>query len=251
MRILHCSDLHVDIGRQKDPNWFVDPDLFDIAVVNGDIANHGKTTLRYMTKFKEKVCSGKRVITIPGNHDRWGSLFSTSEYFMQQLPDYLNRKEIEFMGHRLLGCTLWYKPSIFAHRDDWSDYESITDWENITSEHEQDMKFLQDELSEGDIVLTHMLPGTECIDIKWMGNSYNSFYLTEMADLIKERKPLLWLMGHSHEPMNKMVHNTLMIRNPRGYPRENCHTRFNMWIIDTDKIGQYDCVTSVDPEVKE
>lgn len=249
MRILVCSDLHVDVGRQPDPNWYVDPSLFDVAFIVGDIANHAKTSLRYMLKFKEKVISGKDQFVVPGNHDNWGSLLSSSEYFFQQIPGYINRKVVDYKGFRILGCTLWYKPSIDAKKSDWSDYESIPDWKNIRSEHDQDMRFLHEELQEGDIVLTHMLPTYEVVSDRYIGNPYNGFFVTELGDLIKERKPKLWVHGHSHDPINKIIHNTLMVRNPRGYPHE-LPTPFNMWIIDTDKIGQYDCVTAIDPAVK-
>ena len=248
MRILVASDLHVDIGRQPDPNWFVDPDLFDVAFIPGDIANHAKTTLRYMLKFKEKVLSGKDMFFVSGNHDRWGSLFNSSEYFLQQIPGYINRQVIDYKGFRILGCTLWYKPSIHAHRSDWSDYEAITDWTNIRSEHDKDMRFIHEELQEGDIVLTHMLPCFETIAPKFQNDPYNQFFMTELGELIKERKPKLWVHGHSHEQMNYKIHDTLMIRNPRGYPREIA-SPFNMWIIDTDKIGEYDCVSMVDPTI--
>ena len=244
MRILICSDLHVDIFK-GDPQWSVNPDLFDVAFVLGDIANHAKTSLRYLTKFKEKVIHNKDMFCVAGNHDRWGSLFSSSEYFLEQAPGYINRKVINYKGFRILGCTLWYKPSIYAKKSDWSDYEEITDWENIRSEHDQDMRFLHDEIQEGDIILTHMLPGIEAVSPQYINDPCNSFYVTELGDLIKERKPKLWCMGHSHDSLNKMVHNTLMVRNPRGYPREI--PSFEMWIIDTDKIGEYDCITAVDP----
>lgn len=249
MRILLCSDLHVDFG--KDPVLHINPDLFDIAFVCGDIANNAKETLRYMKKFKEKVAHNKPVCFVPGNHDRWGSLFSSSEYFLQQIPGYLNRQEIEFQGHRILGCTLWYKPSIHARKSDWSDYQWITDWQNIHSEHDQDMKFLHDEMREGDIIITHMLPGIEAVSPKYLGDPYNSFYVTELDTLIRERKPKLWCMGHSHDILNKMVGNTLLARNPLGYPREN--KDFNLWIIDTDKIGEYDCISAygaIPPSIK-
>lgn len=238
-KILVLSDLHVDLF-QKDPNFLVNPDSFDIAFVCGDIANNAKETLRYMKKFKEKVIHNKPMCFVAGNHDRWGKSFEDSESFLQQIPGYLNRQETEFQGQRILGCTLWYKPSAYATKNDWSDYHFIIDWENIRSEHAQDVAFLQDEMREGDIVITHMLPGIESVSSGYICDPYNSFYVTELGPLILERKPKLWVGGHSHDFMNKTIHETMYIRNPRGYRGEN--PKYKLLIVDTNKLGQYDCI---------
>jgi len=247
MRALICSDLHIDAGHRQDPDWYVDPSLFDVAFVLGDISDHAKTSLRYMRKFKEKVLSGKQVFVIAGNHDRWGSLFSSSEYFLKQIPGFINREVVEYEGQRILGCTLWYEPAENAERKDWRDFRYITDWKQIYQEHKLDMKFLDENLQEGDIVLTHVLPTLESISPQWVSDPHNNYYVVEIGALIKERKPKLWCMGHSHEPIIKMVHNTLMLRNPRGYPGEL--SNFCMWIVDTDRLHEYDSIMGINPYV--
>jgi len=247
MKILLCSDLHIDSG--KDPEWYIDSSLFDIAFVCGDISNSAKETVRYLKKFKDKVIGGKPLYYVAGNHDRYNASFSESEYIFNSIPGFLNRKVIEYNGQRILGCTLWYKPSIYSDKNDWIDFLCIKDWKNILSEHEQDIKFLEQELQENDIVLTHMLPHDETISSYYKGNIYNKFFVTDLSKLISDRNPKLWCMGHSHDSMVKKINNTTFVRNPRGYPRENKNS-FNMFIIDTDKLNEYDAISLINPVIK-
>ncbi len=241
MKALIISDLHVDFA--KDPLFVIKDDFaFDVAIVAGDIANHAKETLRYMKKFK-KIVKNKPVFMVAGNHDRWSLSFEESEKYLSQIDGYLNRKIVELNGQRFLGCTLWYKPEKEFSRKDWSDYRYIKDFEQIQKEHELDMLFLADNLQEGDVVITHMLPSYECISPKYIGDLYNKFYVTEIMDLIKERKPKLWISGHSHEFMYKnLTKDTLFVRNPFGYPSERKYTT-EFIIINLNDIKLYDSVS--------
>lgn len=237
MRILLLSDLHIEQG---DPDFELDLDAFDIAFICGDVSDNAKWTVRYIHKFVEKVIKNKPYKFIPGNHDHWGNILSNSRYFFNQLSGHTPRKVVEFMGERILSCTLWYRPEDNAIKKDWSDYWCITDWPALRMEHDKDIEFLQKELREGDIVMTHMLPCMEAVTPKWIGHECNKYYVVDVSNLIQERKPKLWCMGHSHEAMFKQYESTWLARNPLGYRGENRF--FNLWIIDTAKLGQYDAV---------
>lgn len=234
MKILVISDLHVDFG--KDPNLKIDPNLFDIAVVAGDIANHAKEVKRYMLKYKEKVIHNKPMIYVPGNHCRWSLSLTESNSILSQIPGYMNRNIFEFNGQRFLGCTLWYQIKDITSKKTWSDLFYIKDWENIQQEHEKDIQFLYENLRKGDVVVTHMLPSYEVVSPVYVGDLYNRFYVTELLNLIKEREPLLWIHGHSHEFIYKKVHNSFFLRNPFGYPKEKKDYTTNFIIVDTNSL---------------
>jgi Icc-related predicted phosphoesterase len=234
MKILEISDLHVDFGR--DPQFIIDNSLFDIAIVAGDIANHSKEVVRYMNKFKEKYIKDKPLLFVAGNHCRWSMNLSDSDKQLSKIDGYLNRKIVEINGQRFLGCTLWYSIKDIENRRIWSDLCWITDWKNLQEEHEKDVQFLTDNLQKGDIVITHMLPSYKCVSYKYMGDPDNRFYVTELEDLIKEREPLLWISGHSHDFMFKKIHNTFYVRNPYGYPKEKADYTTNFVTIDTNSL---------------
>lgn len=236
MKLLITSDLHVDFG--KDPLSYFEDNDFDVAIVAGDVANHAKECLRYMTKF-EKICGEKPYIYVPGNHCRWSLSFSESEKYLSKCSGYMNRTVRVINDQRFLGCTLWYKPEEEINRRMWSDYRWIDDYENIRNEHELDMKFLIDNLQEGDIVVTHMLPSYQCISYKYIGDDMNKYYYTELIDLIKERKPKLWISGHSHEEMMRFITpECFYFRNPLGYPTERDSRQIA--VLDINNLKSYD-----------
>jgi len=51
-----------------------------------------------------------------------------------------------------------------------------------------------------------------------LGSPYNIFYANELDLLIEDKKPALWLHGHTHESRDYKIGKTRIICNPRGYP---------------------------------
>lgn len=237
MKLLVTSDLHVDFGHTNKIN-FNTKEKWDLLIIAGDIANKAKIVHKYMLGLNYPL------LWVAGNHDFWEVsskerlTMSQSQELFNQIPGFLNRTITEIQGQRFLGCTLWY-PVYTLFKEDWPDHQWIPDWQSIQEEGKKDVQFLIDNLQEGDIVITHMLPSTEVINSKYSASHFNRFFVNDITSLIKERNPKLWISGHSHEQCVRYIGKTLYVRNPRGYPNENNYLHV---IVDTDKIGQYDAV---------
>lgn len=79
MRVLHISDLHIDVNSRilqieykKLEKQILDyfkliKDNFDIIFIVGDISNNMITSIKFLEKLEQKI--GKKVLFVPGNHD--------------------------------------------------------------------------------------------------------------------------------------------------------------------------------------
>jgi Icc-related predicted phosphoesterase len=252
MKILVTSDLHVDFAHKVKLNWTLEEE-YDLLIVAGDIANTTRGVETYMRHLATQV---KELLWISGNHCFWSQdrafcvlnpsaspdkkTIQEAQNGYARISGYMNRTIKEVQGHRILGCTLWYDT---PGRQNWSDHQEIIDWWMIEEEAKEDKQWLEDNLREGDIVVTHMLPSWECVSPQYVGETSNRYYVHDVHKLIIEKKPKLWISGHSHERMVKTIGSTLYVRNPRGYNSEN--PNYSHLIVDTDKIGEYDAVWDV------
>lgn len=104
-RLLILSDLHLEFGAFSPPA----PDLYDVAVLAGDIAPGPKAVhwARRDTTF-----AGKPVVFVPGNHEFYGSerirtLELLREHAAGSNVHLLDRDEVVIQDVRFLGATLW------------------------------------------------------------------------------------------------------------------------------------------------
>src|SRR3990167_10049583 len=171
--LLPISDLHVEF-RPDEINNFVDslPDA-DIVSLAGDIS-----TKKYLPKTINLFCNKyKNVVYVRGNHEQFESSFKEIDELLLKLSGsyknfhYLENKRIQIEGHNFIGCTLWYSD----HDSYWCDFIYIKDNYLINIKHDQSRQYLKNNVQEGDIVVTHMLPHRQCVDLKYAFSSYNCF----------------------------------------------------------------------------
>jgi Icc-related predicted phosphoesterase len=83
------------------------------------------------------------------------------------------------------------------------------------------VKWLTNELHNGDVLITHHLPSYKCVQPPYVGDSLNRFFVTELEQLILDKEPKLALHGHSHITCDTYIGNTHILSNPFGYLGEN------------------------------
>lgn len=76
---------------------------------------------------------------------------------------------------------------------------------------------LSEELAEGDVVVTHHLPSRRSIAPRYRHSPLNCFFLCDQEELIVERRPALWLHGHTHSSVDRQIGSTRIACNPFGY----------------------------------
>lgn len=131
---------------------------------------------------------------------------------------------------RFLGCSLWYDPD--KTQGNWSDFVYY-DREKISQHHQKEVAFLYDNLQENDVVITHFLPSHTCTHPRWKNYDSNCFFVgEELQELIIERKPKLWIFGHTHDSMDFYLGQTRMVCNPYGYYPGGLNPNYETKVID-------------------
>ena len=93
--------------------------------------------------------------------------------------------------------------------------------------------FLQDALQKNEncIVITHHMPSSSLIDIKYKTiqmQPYNQWFYCDLDKLIETNgnKIKYWIYGHTHTPSNVIMNEIPFLCNPIGYPNENKKTDY-------------------------
>jgi len=225
-----ASDLHLELHRDGGYDFInrLDPAGVDVLLLAGDIlsARFGKQTLDVFTKLAAKY---SRILYVPGNHELWGTkpdeTMALLSSVLGHLPNatMLNNQVFTLDGRRFLGGPMWFpqwSPLLDYEASQWSDFKEIVDFRPwVVAENTKFQKFLEKNLQEGDVVLTHYLPSYKSIHPKYRGAQTNAFFVSEMDQLIHDRSPALWAHGHTHESFDYQLSRTRIVCNPFGYPK--------------------------------
>jgi len=224
MRIKVLSDLHLDWWRLLYDRKGItgSPDGIDVLVIAGDLhsAGEAKESIKWFADNYEKI------VIVPGNHDYYhGSFEAVDKEFLELENEYDNvhallRKAVEINGHRFIGCTMWFPPSVKCDINMWrlTDSRLIKNFSiQVPKENKKDVMFLKNNIREGDVVVTHHAPSYMSVEPKYAGESTNCFYVCPMEETILDKKPKLWIHGHMHGSFSYYIGETQIVTNPLGY----------------------------------
>lgn len=218
MSDLHCEEHKSDYGLSIIEK--LDASDIDVLVLAGDIAEAQYLPL-VIGAFCEKY---PKVVFVPGNHEYYDSNRETVLkifYDLKRSNDnlyILNNDIAEIDGYRFLGTTLWYSNVSWERRWKFGDFKYIDNFESwVFEENKKSVSFLEENMKENDIVISHHLPTAKSISKEFEGSPSNIFFLCNVEPLIKERKPKLWMHGHTHTHVDTLVDSTRILANPRGY----------------------------------
>lgn len=217
------SDLHDEFELDGGRAFYEaqDPTGVDVLILGGDITSD-KKELAFQILSKKF----KNILYVMGNHDFWRSHHQDTIIWAKQLEvkypgvRVLDNNIVEIQGQRFLGGTLWTpedKKSKHLERlmnDFWMINGGASQF--IYSENVKTTKFLEDNVRDGDVVVTHHLPSWEAISDFWKGNSLNVFFANDLDHILYDKK-VVWFHGHSHDSFDKVIGHSRVIRNPRGY----------------------------------
>lgn len=228
MRIKYMSDLHLEFERSAGSierfAASLDPTDCDVLVLAGDISS-GQQIAEHVGVLAERF-DKMPVLYVAGNHEYYGGN-SVSVAQQQELlrtafkhVHCLERNVVTVDGQRFLGTPLWYDYTVdvASQSQYWSDFAHIAGirkW--IDKSFQRDKAWLEAELREGDVVISHFLPSHQCVSPRWRGEMTNMFFVSDVEQLIVARKPKLWIHGHTHDSRDVRVGDTRIVCNPRGY----------------------------------
>jgi predicted phosphodiesterase len=227
MKIQLMSDLHFEFGRSVPAfleGQSADP---DVLVLAGDIESaRFPSTLRLtLQAFCAKF---RRVVYVPGNHEYYKTDAPEAHRLIVGLAKNLPNLTVldccaaEIEGRRFLGGSLWFRRhvDVARYREALNDFSLIGQFEPwVYEENERCIAFLERELRAGDIVVTHHLPSQRSVAPQFKGSPINMFFVCDVEPLILQRKPALWMHGHTHVDCDYTLGETRVVCNPLGYPR--------------------------------
>ena len=235
MQINFISDLHLEFGPLE-----IEPEAGDVLVLAGDIDIKGRVD--WINSIASKF---NHVIYVLGNHEFYnGAMDSIYKKTRENLADnvhLLENESVTIAGVTFHGATLWSdflngNPMSYLRCD-----QAINDYRLIRagdgkhrfkpqiahSLHNISKVFLQENVKEGDVVVTHMAPSLLSIHEKYKNDmNINGSYASDLSELILDTKPELWFHGHVHTSFDYTVGNTRILCNPRGYVGEELNSEF-------------------------
>lgn len=220
------SDLHLEFHDDYGEKLLAElPVAGDVLVVAGDLCTYPlleESIISLCDKFSE-------VVYVPGNHEFYHSSFQEVEMILRDMQSkldnftWLNDSRVEVAGKNFIGNTLWFEedPSKSEYRRMLADFRWISHFEpSVYHKHDRTFKYLEDYIEPGDIVVTHHMPSYKCVSEKFKGSAINCFFATHCDKIIQQKKPALWISGHTHDAYDIQFRDTRMIANPYGYPRD-------------------------------
>ena len=249
-RIWALSDLHIDVVDDLDLGEHPDCDLIIVA---GDLADGDFDVVPWL-RANFSGAERAQLVYVPGNHDAYSLGLSCVPERLQRLRDEtgiitLDREVVEMDGRRIVGCTMW-TPLAPTLDDLGGDLTAIPDFggEAWRAAHHRDRVWLEETVTEGDIVVTHHAPAWSGLDMRMQQNprlmGLSSGYFADMTDLIEQRQPALWIHGHTHVTREYSVGATRVVSNAAG---RGLALHFQPdFVVDIDDLShKYRSLTSV------
>jgi Icc-related predicted phosphoesterase len=235
MRLQLMSDLHFEFHRDGGRAFVdsLDPNGIDVLVLAGDIA-----VAEGIQPALKLLCGRFRdasVVYVHGNHEFYDGersfVVALTRRAQAENPNltWLDCSRTELHGFQFLGAPLWFPLSTVDEglKHAMNDFSAIEDFESwVYRENAKAIAFFERELRPGDIVVTHHLPSQRCVAPRFAGHALNRFFVCDLTGLMIERKPRLWLHGHSHASVRAQIGETTVLCNPFGYAVEELNPEF-------------------------
>jgi Icc-related predicted phosphoesterase len=132
-------------------------------------------------------------------------------------------------GQRFIGSTLWFAHSgVFENGDDsLNDFSKISGFrEWVGKQASRSANYLNTNLMEGDVVITHHLPSSQSVHKAYQGSPLNKYFLHDVSGLVEGAGAKLWIHGHTHSSMDYWANRTRVVCNPFGYLRYEENSQF-------------------------
>jgi predicted phosphodiesterase len=235
MRVQYLSDLHFEFHADAGASFVAElaPEGIDVLVLAGDIAvGEG------IGPALDLLCAryhASSVVYVHGNHELYGGSREDANEFTREACarhsnlHWLDGAVIEIAGRRFLGAPMWFRHPGKAEvlksvMNDFARIVSFEDW--VYDENARALDLLQRELREGDVVVTHHLPGPVSVAPEYVGHPLNAFFVCDVEDLVRARRPKVWIHGHTHATVDATLGETRVLCNPFGYLRHEINASF-------------------------
>jgi Icc-related predicted phosphoesterase len=227
MKLRIASDLHFEFHRDKGATITTelqDGD-FDVLVLAGDVADY-KNIYEALILLCNAVAP-KPVLYVLGNHEVYQGSLDLAISKVEKATAIC--KNLQFLedgitkvgDQRFIGCTLWYPHPKSLRSDkgigDFKFIKGINEWLHVKATNSA--KFLESNVREDDVVITHYLPHPSCVAPRFKGDPFNRYFLHDVSGVVERAGAKLWIHGHTHCSVDVMIGKTRIVCNPFGYAR--------------------------------
>jgi len=233
MLIQILSDLHLefhtDKGEEFISNLRCKQDI-DAMIIAGDISI-STSLISSLDRISHEL-SDIPVFFVLGNHDYYGGDTKTvgrkvrelvskrdNLFWLDNTSHALKCKTGETL--KIIGSTLWFRQTREAKEqthnlNDFSLIRGFVPW--VYDENNKAISFIEKEIADADIIVTHHLPSYSCVSEKWSWSPINCYFVCDLDYLLKkEERSRYWIFGHTHEPVEEEINGVKLICNPFGY----------------------------------
>lgn len=233
MRIRVLSDVHTEFHGDGGRTFVgrLRRDAADVVVLAGDVST-SSGLCEALGFFADHF---EHVVFVPGNHEWYGADRAQMLEVRARVEasasnvHWLSESSVELCGRRFLGTSLWFPDSSDARalRSSMWDFQAIGDFDEwIWSAFDAACHYLADTLSSDDVVVTHHLPSVRSVARRFADSRLNCYFVGDVEALIRERRPRLWIHGHTHESCDYTIGETRVLCNPFGYVRAEVNPHF-------------------------
>jgi predicted phosphodiesterase len=238
MKVHFVSDLHLEFWKPDQRRLMdkIPSALGDVLVLAGDILTFSSFKKEEIEDiFAEFAKKAATVVFVAGNHEFYGrpiddTLRVIDEIVSKHCKVLARGGDVVNLpgGKKILGATLWFPegPRNVMYEKSISDFELIKPFRRsgvrfrkwVYEEHVKDKAYLRAETKPGDILITHHLPGMASVPPQYKGSPLNAFFVANAESIAYEKKPALWIHGHTHAVFDYKLDETRVLCNAAGYP---------------------------------
>jgi Icc-related predicted phosphoesterase len=238
MRIQYCSDLHLELEKNRK---YLNKNPLDvkgdILILAGDIIPlHDEFFNDPFFSFISE--NYKKIFWVPGNHEfYYKDINEYSKSYNVKLRSNINlvhNVNILYEDVEFTFSTLWSKISSINEKDieqSVSDFDCISinnrklravDFNKL---HHESLSFVQQSLNNKkrkSVVVTHHLPSKLCNSAVHNRSPINEAFCVDLTNMIENSNANFWIYGHSHVNRQPLfIGNTIVITNQLGYVHNN------------------------------
>lgn len=244
LRVSFISDIHLSEKNKLIPKDLVKlrKSNVDVLLILGDISSDPSDWKEFLQIIRKYFSSGP-ILFLMGNHEYYNHDINTAtKDYAQAIQDdrdayILDNSNIIINGINFIGSTLWSsfelgkdisiaEKQIFTFKRVKNGNRYITKNE-ILEIHRQSLRFIQNSihnsLSECNVVITHYPPITLKNLSLLSGYELDGAQCSPLEDFIIKNKPQYWLYAHIHEPLKKIVGETILMNNAFGADYNTYH----------------------------
>jgi calcineurin-like phosphoesterase family protein len=198
----------------------------DICPVDPRFVDSAKLIHEAFTSWFENV------IFVPGNHEFYGTSIREGMDILRswQHPRWHLLQPglpVTIEGQRFMGGTLWYDGNHERWRQKYiNDFRRIDGVEAAYFHNQEFVRYTCETMKPDDIIVSHHLPSAQSTPRQFADSEINCFFVSDQEHHILQRKPKLWVHGHTHSPTDYMLGETRVYANPHGYPSEYENPKF-------------------------